>query len=154
MSDELKMMLWRSPLPQSEPIPEYWQLLYKQADFWTQQLVAVSEAVGTRRRPGRDQQIGIVLCAANSYLSPVRRWDELLLRRFNPHQTDALDHYKSHPQILLPSVNLKIIKPFLLLTTAEIGVVFFLFYNMYPSVFSLQLPVTPLPFRCGHWPFH
>ena len=70
MSDELKMTLWRTPLPQSEPTPESWQLLYKQADFWTQQLVAVSEAVGTRRsrrRPGRDQQIGIVLCAANLY---------------------------------------------------------------------------------------
>ena len=50
--------------------PEYWQLLYKQADFRTQQLVAErGEAVGTRRsrrRPGRDQQIGIVLPAANS----------------------------------------------------------------------------------------
>ena len=49
MSDKLKMTLWRSPLPQSEPTPEYWQLLYKQADSWAQQLVAVSEAVGTRQ---------------------------------------------------------------------------------------------------------
>ena len=29
MSDELKMTLWRSPLPQSEPTPESWQILYK-----------------------------------------------------------------------------------------------------------------------------
>ena len=34
MSDELKMMLWRSPLPQSEPTPEPWWILYKRADFW------------------------------------------------------------------------------------------------------------------------
>ena len=27
------MMLWRSPLPQSEPTPESWQILYKWADF-------------------------------------------------------------------------------------------------------------------------
>ena len=124
------MTLGRSPLPQSEPTPEYWQLLYKQADFRTQQfvaerersssvpdevkltktrqgptdwncasrcrlryrqsaagihcrlenldlckLVAESEAVGTRRsrrsrrRPGRDQKIGIVLCATSSYIT-------------------------------------------------------------------------------------
>ena len=72
MSNELKMTLLRSPLLQSEPTPEYLQLLYKRADFLTQQLVAESEAVGTRRsrrRPDRDQQIGIVLCAANSYIA-------------------------------------------------------------------------------------
>ena len=33
------------------------------------------------------------------HISPVRRWDKLLLRKLNPHQTAALDHYKSHPQI-------------------------------------------------------
>ena len=33
MSDELKMTLWRSPLPQSENTPESWQI-YKRADFW------------------------------------------------------------------------------------------------------------------------
>ena len=29
-----------------------------------------------------------------------------------------------------------------------------MFYNIYPSVFSLQLPTTPLPFRRDRRPFH
>ena len=38
MSDELKMMLWRSPLAQSEPTPESWQILYNELIF---ELVAI-----------------------------------------------------------------------------------------------------------------
>ena len=90
------------------------------------------------------------LCFAHQLISPVHRWDELLLRRLNPHQTDALDHYKSHPQILLPSVNLKIIKLFLLLTTAEIGVVFFFVLQYIP--FSFQSSATSNPPSFQTWP--
>ena len=39
------------------------------------------------------------LCFALPTHSTSPPLDELLLRRLNPHQTDALDHYKSHPQI-------------------------------------------------------
>ena len=90
------------------------------------------------------------LCfALPTHISPVK----LLLRRFNPRQTAALDHYKSHPQIFVAICNFEDYKTFLLLPTAEIGVVFFLFYNIFPLDFSLQLPVHPLPFRRGHRPF-
>ena len=95
------------------------------------------------------------LCfALPTQISPVHRWDKLLPRKLNPRQTAALDHYKSHPQIFVAICNFEDYKTFLLLPTAEIGVVFlFLFYNIYPSDFSLQLPVHPLPFRRGHRPF-
>ena len=98
---------------------------------------------------------GLELCfALPTCILPVRSWDKLLLRKLNPHQTAALDHYKSHPQIFVAICNFEDYKTFLLLPTAEIGVVFFfLFYNIYPSDFSLQLPVHPLPFRQGHRPF-
>ena len=56
MSNELKMTLGRSPLAQSEPTPEYWQLLYKQADFRTQQLVAESEAVRFQTKQTKTRQ--------------------------------------------------------------------------------------------------
>ena len=94
------------------------------------------------------------LCfALPTHISTVRHWDKLLLRRFNPRQTTALDHYKSHLQIFVAICNFEDYKTFLLLPTAEIGVVFFLFYNIYPSDFSLQLPVHSLPLRRGHRPF-
>ena len=90
-------------------------------------------------------------CALRCQLiSPVHRWDELLLRRLNPHQTDSLDHYKSHPQILLPSVNLKIIKPFLLLTTAEIGVVFCFVLQYIPFGFQSSAASNSSSFQT--WP--
>ena len=96
------------------------------------------------------------LCfALPTHISPVRRWDRLLLRKLNPRQTAALDHYKSHPQIFVAICNLKIIKPFYyyLLQKSELYFFCFLFYNIYPSDSSLQLPVHPLPFRRGHRPF-
>ena len=94
------------------------------------------------------------LCfALPTHISPVRRWDKLFLRRLNPRQTAALDHYKSHPKIFVTICKFGDYKTFLLLPTAGMGVVFFLFYNIYPSDFSLQLPVNPLPSRRGHQPF-
>ena len=97
------MTLWRSPLPQSEPTPEYWQL-YKQADFRTQQLVpdeVDEDQAGTNR---------LELCfALPTQISPVRRWENLLLRELNPRQTAALDHYTSHPQIFVAICNFKVL---------------------------------------------
>ena len=83
------------------------------------------------------------LCfALPTHISPVRRWDKLLLRKLNPRQTAALDHYKSHPQIFVTICNFEDYKTFLLLPTAEIGVVFFFFffttYTLRISVFSCQ----------------
>ena len=95
------MTLGRSPLPQSKPTPEYWQLLYKQADFRTQQLVAERERSSSEVDEADEDQAGthrLELCfALPTHISPVRRWDKLSLRKLNPRQTAALDHYTSHP---------------------------------------------------------
>ena len=91
MSNELKMTLGRSPLPQSEPTPEYWQLLYKQADFRTQQLVAERErssSVPDEVDEADEDQAGtnrLELCfALPAHISPVRRWNTLSLRKLRP----------------------------------------------------------------------
>ena len=114
--------------------------------------MAISEELGPDEAD--EDQTGtnrLELCfALPTHISPVRRWDELLQRRLNPHQTDALDHYKSHPQILLPSVNLKVIKPFLLLTTAGIGVVFFFVLQYIPFGFQSSAASNPSSFQT--WP--
>ena len=105
MSNELKMTLGRSPMPQSEPTPEYWQLLYKQADFRTLQLVAGerSSSVPDEADKADEDQAGtnrLELCfALPAHISPVRRWDTLSLRKLNPRRAAALDYYMSHPQI-------------------------------------------------------
>ena len=83
------MTLGRSPLPQSEPTPEYWQLLYKQADFRTQQLVAgEAKQFGPRRSKADEDQTGtnrLELCfALPTHISPVRRWNTLSLRKLRP----------------------------------------------------------------------
>ena len=78
------MTLWRSPLPQSEPTPEYWQLLYKQADFRTQQLVAGERSRSVPDVTGEDQTgtNRLELCfALPTQISPVRRWNKLSLRK-------------------------------------------------------------------------
>ena len=80
MSNELKMTLGRSPLPQSEPTPEYWQLLYKQADFRTQQLVAGERSSSVPDEVDEDQTgtNRLELCfALPTQISPVRRWNKL-----------------------------------------------------------------------------
>ena len=101
------------------------------------QLVAESEA--------DEDQTGtnsLELCfALPTHILPVRRWDKLLLRRFNPRQTTTLDHYKSYPQIFVAICNFEDYKTFLLLPTAEIEVVFFFCFTTYTlwiSVFSCQ----------------
>ena len=82
------------------------------------------------------------LCfALPTHISTVRRRDKLLLRKLNHRQTAALDHYKSHPQIFVAICNFEDYKTFLLLPTAEIGVVFFFCFTTYTlriSVFSCQ----------------
>ena len=81
------------------------------------------------------------LCfALPTHISPVRRWDKLLLRKLNPRQTAALDHYKSHPQIFVAICNLKIIKPFYyyLLQKSELYFFCFTTYTLRISVFSCQ----------------
>ena len=95
---------------------------------------AAEDQAGTNR---------LELCfALPTHISPVRRWDKLLLRKLNPRQTAALDHYKSHPQIFVAICNFEDYKTFLLLPTAEIGVIFFFFcfttYTLQISVFSCQ----------------
>ena len=83
------------------------------------------------------------LCfALPTHTSPVRRWDKLLLRKLNPRQTAALDHYKSHPQIFVAICNFEDYKTFLLLPTAEIGVVFFFVLQFQSSAAS-----TPSSFQ-------
>ena len=91
MSNELKMTLGRSPLPQSKPTPEYWQLLYKQADFRTQQLVAERErssSVPDGVDEADEDQAGthrLELCfTLPTHISPVRRWNTLSLRKLRP----------------------------------------------------------------------
>ena len=133
------MTLGRSPLPQSEPTPEYWQLLYKQADFRTQQLVAGERSSSVPDEADEadeadEDQTGtnrLELCfALPTQISPVRRWDKLSLRKLNPRQAAAIDHYTSHPQIFVAICNF------------EIGVIiFFLFCNictLRSPVFSCQ----------------
>ena len=72
------------------------------------------------------------LCfALLTHISPVRHWDKLLLRKLNPRQTATLDHYKLHPQIFVAICNFEDYKTFLLLPTAEIGVVFFVCFTTY-----------------------
>ena len=90
MSNELKMTLGRSPLPQSEPTPEYWQLLYKQADFRTQQLVAERERSSWFQEADEadEDQTGtnrLELCfALPTHISPVRCLNTLSLRKLRP----------------------------------------------------------------------
>ena len=88
------------------------------------------------------------LCfALPTHISPVRCWDKLLLRKLNPRQTAALDHYKSHPQIFLsPSVTLKIIKPFYyyLLQKSELYIFCFTTNILRISVFSCQICFSTL----------
>ena len=123
------------------------ELIFELSSWWqrAKQLGPDEDQTGTNK---------LELCfALPTHISPVRRWDKLLLRKLNPCQTAALDHYKSHPQIFVAICNFEDYKTFLLLPTAEIRVVFFLFYNIYPSDFSFQLPVHPFPFRHGHQPF-
>ena len=139
------MTLWRSPLPQSEPTPEYLQLLYKRADFRTQQLVAESEA--DKDQTGTNS---LELCfALPTHISPVRRWDKLLLRKLNPRQTAALDHYKSHLQIFVAICNLKIIKPFYyyLLQKSELYFFFFFFLQHIPFGFQSSAAGTRSSFQ-------
>ena len=112
-------------------------------NFWTQQLVAESEA--------DEDQTGtnsLKLCfALPTRISPVRCWDKLLLRRFNPCQTATLDHYKSHPQIFVAICNFEDYKTFLSLSTAEIGVIFFFVLQHIPFGFQSSAASTPSSFQ-------
>ena len=88
------------------------------------------------------------LCfALPTHISPVRRWDKLLLRKLSPRQTAALDHYKSHPQIFVAICNFEDYKTFLLLPTAEIGVVFFFVLQHIPFGFQSSAASTPSSFQ-------
>ena len=88
------------------------------------------------------------LCfALPTHISPVRRWDKLLLRKLNPRQTAALDHYQSHPQIFVAICNFEDYKTFLLLPTAEIGVVFFFVLQHIPFGFQSSAASTPSSFQ-------
>ena len=89
------------------------------------------------------------LCfALPTHLSPVRRWDKLLLRKLNHCQTAALDHYKSYPQIFVVICNFEDYKTFLLLPTAEIRVVFFFFVLQHiPFGFQSSAASTPSSFQ-------
>ena len=85
------------------------------------------------------------------HISPVRRWDKLLLRKLNPRQTAALDHYKSHPQIFVAICNFEDYKSFLLLPTAEIGVVFFFCFVLQHIPFGFQSSATSTPSSFQMW---
>ena len=88
------------------------------------------------------------LCfALPTHISPVRRWDKLLLSKLNPRQTTALDHYKSHPQIFVAICNFEDYKTFLLLPTAEIWVVFFFVLQHVPFGFQSSPASTPSSFQ-------
>ena len=111
------------------------------------QLVAENEAdedqAGTNR---------LELCLAlPTHISPVRRWDKLFLRKLNPRQTAALDHYKSHPQIFVAICNFEDYKTFSLLPTAEIGVIYFFFFcfvlQHIPFGFQSSAASTPSSFQ-------
>ena len=138
MSNELKMTLGRSPLPQSEPTPEYWRLL----TGWFS-----NSAVGGRERtssvPDEDQTgtNRLELCfALPTHISPVRRWDKLLLRKLNPRQAAALDHYTSHPQIFVAICNFEVYKTFYyyLLQKSEL---YFFFFFLFCNICTLRIPV-------------
>ena len=87
------------------------------------------------------------LCfALPTHILPVRRWDKLLLRKFNPRQTAALDH-KSHPQFFVAICNFEDYNTFLLLPTAEIGVVFFFVLQYIPFGFRSSAASTPSSFQ-------
>ena len=50
------------------------------------------------------------LCfALPTHISPIRPWENLLLRELNPRQTAALDHYTSHPQIFVAICNFEVL---------------------------------------------
>ena len=90
------------------------------------------------------------LCfALPTHISPVRRWDKLLLRKRNPRQTAALDHYKSHPQIFVAICNLKIIKPFYyyLLQKSEL----YFFFVLQHILFGFQSSAASTPSSFQTW---
>ena len=88
------------------------------------------------------------LCfALPTHISPVRRWNRLLLRKLSPRQTAALDHYKSHPQIFVAICNFEDYKSFLLLPTAEIGVIFFFVLQHIPFGFQSSAASTASSFQ-------
>ena len=89
------------------------------------------------------------LCfALPTHILPVRRWDKMLLRKLNPRQTTALDHYKSHPQIFVVIRNFEDYQTFLLLPTAEIGsCIFFFVLQHIPFGFQSSAASTPSSFQ-------
>ena len=88
------------------------------------------------------------LCfALPTHISPVRRWDKLLLRKLNPRQTAALDHYKSHPQIFVAICNLKIIKPFYYYLLQESELYFCFVLQHIPFGFLSSAASTPSSFQ-------
>ena len=137
MSDELKITLWRSPLPQSEPTAESWQILYNELIF---ELVAIVQLCNYQRI------LPAFLLAHFQHTAslPPGRTDEVAAKKNSTlANLTSLDHSWSYTRrIIINCRNSRIYKTFCYIYKKQCY-----FFSIYLSNFQSLATSNPLLFR-------